>query len=170
SLAGTGTLGPVTDLSANSKDPAVYGVYTAPLTAPTKVGSGTVSAVVNGVAIVQTATVTYAPGPATHFSIAGVPDPIQAGTLCGATITALDQFDNVATDYNLVASLTLTGTKGPNGASAGPEELILDFANTATPGIVTPSQAIAFGAVGEQTATATGPDPTDPTKTITGTL
>ncbi|MDQ7781059.1 MAG: hypothetical protein RDV41_15290, partial [Planctomycetota bacterium] len=132
--------------------------------------SGTVSAVVNGVAIVQTATVTYTPGPATHFQCStGVP-PVQvrAGEFLDATITALDQFDNVATGYDKSVTVTLTGTTGPNGTSAGPAEFVVDF--TGKEGIVSLPGAIAFGAVGEQSLTATGPDPTDPTKTITGAL
>ena len=85
-----GTLSSVTD-NGN-------GTYSATLTSSTSTGTASITGTLDGVAIVNTASVVFAPGPATHLTVSG-PASMTAGIAASVTVTAKDAFNNVATAY-----------------------------------------------------------------------
>lgn len=89
------------------------GIATAPLfTANTTAGGYAVSASTTGVAAPATFNLTNDPGTATSLTIANLPNPTTAGASAGFTITARDQFGNVATGYGGTVRFTLSDTAG----------------------------------------------------------
>lgn len=75
------------------------GVATVTLTS-TRAEAKTVSVRIDGVALRQTATATFGPGPAAALSLAGVPSTATAGRPTAITVTATDAHGNVATGYH----------------------------------------------------------------------
>jgi subtilisin-like proprotein convertase family protein len=93
------------------------------------------------------------PDAATHFSVTGFTSPIQAGTSSGFTVTALDQFENVDTNYTGTVTLSSTDTASDVNA----------LAHTFTSGPGADNGVHSFTGTlikaGSQTIIATGPEP-----------
>ncbi|HEY2824939.1 MAG TPA: invasin domain 3-containing protein, partial [Gemmatimonadales bacterium] len=111
-LAGTGTLGSVTDHAD--------GTYTAALTAPAALGTGTVSATINGVAVSSgNALVAYVAGPATKYLVTSSSSTPTAGTTVTITAQLADAFNNpVAT-----SGKTVTWSSTAGGSFGSPTSL-----------------------------------------------
>ena len=81
--------------------------------ASTKAQTKTVSVTINGVAITQTANVTFTAGPLDHFAFNTIGTQT-AGTAFSVTITAQDVNDNTVTSFTGTVNLTTTaGTISP---------------------------------------------------------
>lgn len=118
------------------------GLATSPaLTANTVAGSYSVNAATPGVATPATFSLGNTPGAATHFAV-NIPANSVAGVSVNATVTALDQFNNIATGY--AGTVTLSSTDGA---------AILPANGTLTNGART--FAVTFRTGGNQTVTAT---------------
>ncbi len=63
--------------------------------------TGDYALMASGAALADTtsAPITLAAGPLDHFSVAGLPDPVAAGTAVSPRVTAHDAFGNIKTDY-----------------------------------------------------------------------
>jgi hypothetical protein len=167
--SGTGTIGSVTSVG--------NGTYTAMVTSPTATGSGVFVATLGGAAVnsgtgSQTqATVSYAPGPATHLAFTTQPS---ASTVAGVAfaqqpvVKVEDQYGNVVTsgsDSTVNVALTLTtgagtlgGTasmaavngvadfsgKGLNLSKVGVNKVLTATATLSSPGVVTATTSPAF--------------------------
>jgi len=126
------------------------GLATSPTaTANTTAGSYTISAATSGVATPANFTLTNTPGVATHLAVV-IPSNSVAGVPVATTVTALDQFNNVATGY--AGTVTL---------SSSDAAATLPASGTLTNG--SGSSNVTFKTGGNQTVTANG------TPGITGT-
>src|SRR5713101_4868992 len=102
--------------------------------------------------------VTFIAGPATHVAVTGLPTTTTASnTLLPFTVTALDQFDNVATGYRGTVAFTSSDAQ----ASFNPANHTFVAGDN---GVFT-GGGVALKTVGLQTVTATD----NPTASITGT-
>ena len=103
-LAGTGSLGSVTDEGD--------GTYTATLTSPTAVGSGSITGTLNAVALADGAAVTYAHGPAAALVLTDSGSTV-AGDAHTLTATVVDAHGNtVASDGSTVVGFAKAGGAG----------------------------------------------------------
>jgi hypothetical protein len=143
----SGTLSNVT----NNND----GTFTATLTAPTTVGTATISGALTGggmtdAPISDDAEVRFVPGPLDGFSVekagGGAIGPQLAGTPFDARVTAIDANDNTVESFIGTVGFTSTPSGGISaGATSG----------TFTNGVLA-SHSITFGTPGSFTLTATG--------------
>jgi hypothetical protein len=107
--------------------------------------------------ITGTATVTVTAATATHFTVSG-PSSASAGAAFSITVTALDAFNNTATNYR--GTVHFTSTDSQAGLPA-------DYTFTATDqGVHTFTNAVTLKTAGSQSLTATDTQ----TGSITGTL
>ncbi len=95
-----GTLSAVTD-NGN-------GTYSATVKS-TLVGTATITGTLNASAFASSTSVTFVPGPATHFVVSG-PGSATAGSSINVTVTAKDAYDNTATGY--LGTVHFTSTDG----------------------------------------------------------
>ena len=106
-LAGTGSLGSVTDQGD--------GTYTATLTSPTAAGSGTVTGTVNAAALADSAAVSYVHGPATAIVLTDSGSTV-AGDANTLTATIVDANGNtVSSDSSTTVTFAKTGGAGTAG-------------------------------------------------------
>ena len=117
--SGTGTIGTVTNVG--------NGTYTATVTAPTATGSGVFistlggTAVKSGTASQTQATVTYAPGTATHLAFNVQPTSTVSGAAISPSVTVrvLDANNNVVTTDSSTQVTLAIGTNPGSGTLSG---------------------------------------------------
>ncbi|MEI6363641.1 MAG: fibronectin type III domain-containing protein [Actinomycetes bacterium] len=97
-----GSIGAVTDNH--------NGTFSATLTASTSTGSATISAVVDGQTLANTAVVTFTPGALHHFAVSVPAGSKSAGAAFDATVTAQDAYNNTATAF--ATDVTLSADTG----------------------------------------------------------
>jgi len=169
-----GTLSPVTDHDD--------GTYSATLTAPTTLGTATITGTVNGGAITDTAAVTFVAGPVTHLLV-NVPDETTMNTPFEITVSAVDAQNRVIAAYSgtiaftsdgmrdsLPANYTFTpsdaGVHTFNGVTLGDAgDRTINIADTADPSI-TGSAAVHAGRPTQTTLTSSA-NPSDPGAPLT---
>jgi hypothetical protein len=100
-------------------------------------------------------TTTVGPGPATRLVVSGLASPSTAGATQSLTVTAQDQFNNIATGY--VGTVHLTSTDGRASVPA-------DYTFTAADAGAHTFSGVVLDTAGQQTVTATD----TVTSTITG--
>src|SRR5205807_2702977 len=130
----------------------------------TKVGEQSVTATDTVTATITGAqsAITVTPATATHFSVAGITDPVVAGSASDVTVTALDAYDNTDTNYASTAHFTSSDT---NAATVLPGGAPRNYSFSAPDACTTPFAAgVTLTKVGEQSVTATD----TVTATITG--
>jgi hypothetical protein len=99
-VAGSGNL-----LSAATATTSAAGVASVTL-ASTRAEAKQVSVVIDGVALTQQATATFAAGPAASLALSGVPGSLVAGEAATVAVTASDAFGNLASGYRGTIHLT----------------------------------------------------------------
>ena len=108
------------------------GTYTATVKS-TLVGTASITGTLNSVALASSATVTFTPGPASVFVLSS-PASATAGSATTVTVTAKDQYGNLATGYTGTVHFTSTDgaatlpadytfVAGDNGANTFPATL-----------------------------------------------
>jgi adhesin/invasin len=98
------------------------GTYTATLTSTTTVGTANITGTIAAATIGHPASVTFAPGPATHMVFSAQPSSVAEGADILPTVELLDQFGNVATGSSARITLSITPgtpTNGGVGANLG---------------------------------------------------
>ena len=123
----------------------------------------TYNATIGVTGVLQTAAVTFTPGPATHFTVSA-PASVTAGGAGSLTVTALDAQGNVATGYTGAVAFsssdpqaTLPGAYTFTGADHGSHTLSVTL-KTAGTQTVTADDGTAAGTSSPVTVTAAGAD------------
>ncbi len=97
----------------------------------------------------STQDVVFGPGAATSLDVTGITDPVAAGSASDVTVTARDQYDNVATGY----TGTITFSSSDNGTSTSlPENYTFLVGDN---GAKTFAGGVTLTTAGEQSVTAT---------------
>ncbi|HEX9506260.1 MAG TPA: Ig-like domain-containing protein, partial [Acidimicrobiia bacterium] len=128
------------------------GVFQATLTstkAETKTFTATANPGTAQVVLNDHPSVTFVAGPATHFTVAVSTSPITAGVADSFTVTALDQFNNIATGYVGTADFSSTDA----AAEFTPPSHTFTSGTGLDNGVFTAS--VKFHAAGSQTVAAT---------------
>jgi subtilisin-like proprotein convertase family protein len=94
--------------------PLTNGVGTFPVTLFTAGGQSVTAKDTVNAALTGTASTIVVAGSANHFALSLLPTTTVAGATFGFTITALDQFNNLASTYNGNVLLTSTDPQAPN--------------------------------------------------------
>ncbi|MGH7615339.1 MAG: beta strand repeat-containing protein [Gemmatimonadales bacterium] len=119
-LSATGTGNTLTQPATTTN---ASGVATGTLSSTSTIDAKIVSAVIGGVAILDTDTVTVNPGPAASLAFTPEPGTTTAGVAInsgsgGVVVTARDQFDNTATSFGSLLTMVL-GANPAGGALSG---------------------------------------------------
>src|SRR5713101_3388460 len=99
SMAASGSANAFSPATGNSNVNGVFVTTVTSTKAETKTFTATANPLLAPVVLNDHPSVTFIAGPATHFSVAVSTSPITAGVADSFTVTALDQFNNVATGY-----------------------------------------------------------------------
>jgi gliding motility-associated-like protein len=99
------------------------------------------------------------PAPIDHFTVAGITDPVVAGSTTSPVVTAYDQYLNIKTDYT--GTITFTST---DPQSVLPASFTYAGGNN---GVNTFSNGVTLKTTGEHTLTVTGNSKTGNQSTIT---
>ncbi|MFZ0658014.1 MAG: hypothetical protein WAM05_04810 [Candidatus Binataceae bacterium] len=121
----------------------VYGGGTAKANAATMAGNYSFTTLVNGAEVPVQPTVTVNPGPAARFTVTGLAN-VFAGVSQLGMVTAVDQYDNVATGYN--GTVDFASSDPQTGVLSATTEMAAD-------GLA--SFGVAFKTAGTQSVTAT---------------
>jgi hypothetical protein len=113
----------------------------------TKAEAKIFSAAGGATAITQTQAVTFTPLAAQTLQVTGITDPVTAGVASAATVTAYDQFNNIATGYTGTVHFTSSDAQ-----ALIPNDYIFQAGDN---GAKTFAGGITLKTAGEQTVTAT---------------
>jgi adhesin/invasin len=142
------TGGPVnlstTSGSLSSVTDNLDGTYTATLTAGTATGVASVTGNLGGPAnpFASSASLTFTPGPATHLTLSPSATNVVAGNAFTVDVSALDQYDNLDTDYAHTVHFTST-----DGSASLPADTTLPSGAKTVP--------VTLNSAGSRTITAT---------------